>query len=204
MVGVEENKQKQGRNAGPSTALRSAQDDTFMVGVEENKQKQGQMQVLRLRCASLRMTHFMVGAEENKQKQGRNAGPSTPLRSAQDDTFYGGCGGEQAKARANAGPSTALRFAQDDNFMVGAEENKQKQGQMQVLRLRCASLRMTHFMVGAEGFACMLPWQPIRNHVIRVIAVRLGTYPSFGSYAVCHTLYNIVRSVKVDGKWSRL
>jgi hypothetical protein len=34
--------------------------------------------------------------------------------------------------------------------MVGAEENKQKQGQMRVLRLRYAPLRMTHFMVGAE------------------------------------------------------
>jgi hypothetical protein len=30
-----------------------------MVGVEENKQKQGQMQVLRLRYAPLRMT-FML------------------------------------------------------------------------------------------------------------------------------------------------
>jgi hypothetical protein len=58
MVGAEENKQKQGRNAGPSTPLRFAQDDNFMVGAEENKQKQGQMQVLRLRCASLLMTHL--------------------------------------------------------------------------------------------------------------------------------------------------
>src|ERR1700721_528332 len=37
-----------GENAGPSTALRFAQDDTFVALVI--------MQVLRLRCASLRMT----------------------------------------------------------------------------------------------------------------------------------------------------
>jgi hypothetical protein len=66
MVGAEENKQKQGRNAGPSTPLRFAQDDKFMVGAEENKRKQRQMQVLRLRSgqalrlrySALRMTHL--------------------------------------------------------------------------------------------------------------------------------------------------
>ena len=47
---------------------------------------------------------------------------------------------------ANSNKTQVLRFRcapDDDKFMVGAEENKQKQGQMQVLRLRCASLRMT-------------------------------------------------------------
>src|SRR5580698_11450698 len=73
----------------------------------------------------------------------------------------------KAKARtsAAAGPSATLRFAQDDRFVgMGAEGDpfaafrpqilweqctseslKQRQGQVQpqVLRLRCASLRMT-------------------------------------------------------------
>jgi hypothetical protein len=61
------------------------------------------------------------------------------------------CGG-----RANAGPSTALRFAQDDNVFSGWELVRARatavvrsgdlvrwEELMQVLRLRCASLRMT-------------------------------------------------------------
>jgi hypothetical protein len=63
-----------GFDAGPSTPLRSAQDDTFSVrlGREElQQQKQPQVpstssgQALRLRCASLRMTNKKKSGAEN-------------------------------------------------------------------------------------------------------------------------------------------
>ena len=54
-------------------------------------------------------------------------------------------GVKHTTARTTTGPSArALRVAQDDRFWGRLDENEQRQGQKQVLRLaRCASLRMT-------------------------------------------------------------
>jgi hypothetical protein len=59
--------------------------------------------------------------------------------------FVGRAKEGQTMANATAGPSTALRFAQDDTFYGGRMKDKQRQVQLQVLRLRCASLRIESF-----------------------------------------------------------
>src|SRR5580698_6146480 len=118
-------------------------------GNGNKKQKQGQPQVLRLRCAPLRMTDLWGGVKVGRQRQKRipcgndnkkakaraTAGPSATLRSAQDDRFVGG---ESRKAKAKA-----------DSFL-GMAERRQRQVQPQVLRLRCASLRMTDLWGGVK------------------------------------------------------
>jgi hypothetical protein len=89
------------QNAGPSTPLRSAQDDNFEKGAEENRQQQRQNAVLR--------SAQIVEPIWHRCQFQQNAGPSTPLRSAQDDNFEKGAeenrqddnfGGASAKCRS--------------------------------------------------------------------------------------------------------
>ena len=113
------------RKAGPSTALRCAQDDRLWGAREwwgtRSCGDSNEKQVLRLRCAALRMTGYGVPGV---------AGHS-----------------ELWRLERTAGPSTALRCAQDDRLW-GARSGGDSKGQ-QVLRLRCAPLRMTD--CGAPG-----------------------------------------------------
>jgi hypothetical protein len=66
-------------NAGPSTALRFAQDDNSEKGAEENRQLQGPNAGPSTAVRFAQDDNSEKGAEENRQLQGRNAGPSTAV-----------------------------------------------------------------------------------------------------------------------------
>jgi leucyl-tRNA synthetase len=76
------------RQAGPSTALRSAQDDSPLLI-----------------------------AQDDSSLKSREAGPSTTLRSAQDDNVLLDAQDDSSLKSREAGPSTTLRSAQDDRSL---------------------------------------------------------------------------------------